>query len=57
MSQYLDILSCYRIPGEDVDTQRRSPIEQSCHIIVAHNDHVSSTGPSVMYSSSVSKIF
>ena len=41
MSQYLDILSCCRIPGEEVDTQRRSPIEHSCHIIVAHNGHVS----------------
>jgi len=41
MSQYLDILSCYRIPGEEVDTQRRSPVDQSCHIIVAHNGHVS----------------
>ncbi|XP_065916399.1 carnitine O-acetyltransferase-like isoform X2 [Dysidea avara] len=39
MSQYLDILSCCRIPGEEVDTQRRSPIEHSCHIIVAHNGH------------------
>jgi len=41
MSQYLDILSCYRIPGEEVDTHRRSPVDQSRHIIVAHNDHVS----------------
>jgi len=42
MLQYMDMLSSCRIPGEEVDTQRRSPIEQSCHIIVAHNGHVGS---------------
>jgi len=41
MLQYMDMLSCCRIPGEEVDTQRRSPIDQSHHIIVAHNGHVS----------------
>jgi len=40
MLQYMDMLSCCRIPGEKVDTQRRSPIDQSCHIIIAHNGHV-----------------
>ncbi|XP_065916864.1 carnitine O-acetyltransferase-like isoform X2 [Dysidea avara] len=39
MLQYMDMLSCCRVPGENVDTQRRSPIDQSCHIIVAHNGH------------------
>ena len=43
MSQYVNLLSCCRIPGEKVDTQRRSPVDQSCHIIVAHNGHVSLT--------------
>lgn len=42
MSQYLDMFSCCRIPGKEVaDTLRRTPIEESRHIIVAHNDHVS----------------
>ena len=41
MIQYKDMLSCCRIPGEKVDTQRRSPIDQSRHITIAHNGHVS----------------
>ena len=41
MSQHLNLLSCCRIPCGGVDIQRRSPIDQSCHIIVAHNGHVS----------------
>ena len=41
MSQYLNLYSCCRIPGKEVDTQRISPIEESRHIIVTHNDHVS----------------
>ncbi|XP_065885479.1 carnitine O-acetyltransferase-like isoform X2 [Dysidea avara] len=39
MIQYKDMLSCCRIPGEKVDTQRRSPIDQSRHITIAHNGH------------------
>ena len=45
MAQYKDILSCCRIPGKNVDTQRRSPIDQSRHMIVAHNGHVSTVDP------------
>ena len=41
MSQFVDMVSCCRIPGQNVDTQRRSPVDQSRHIIVAHNGHVS----------------
>ena len=40
MSQHINLLSCCRIPSSGVDTQKRSPIDQSCHIIVAHNGHV-----------------
>lgn len=41
MSQYSNLYSCCRIPGKEVDTQRISPIEESQHIVVTHNDHVS----------------
>lgn len=41
MSQFVNLLSCCRIPSSKVDTQRRSSIDQSCHIIIAHNGHVS----------------
>jgi len=40
MSQHVNLLSCCRIPSSGIDIQRRSPIDQSCHIIVAHNGHV-----------------
>ena len=42
MDQYPMLYSCNRIPEKEVDSQRRTPPEQSLHAILAHNGHVSS---------------
>ena len=42
MDQYPMLFSCNRIPEREVDSQRRTPPEQSLHAILAHNGHVSS---------------
>lgn len=41
MSQYSKLMSHCRIPGKEVDSHQITPIENSRHIIVMHNDHVS----------------
>ena len=41
MSQYLKLLSHCRIPGKETDSVQSTSIENSHHIIVIHNDHVS----------------
>lgn len=38
MSQF-PLFSCFRIPGATADTHRRTPIQDSRHIVVMHNEH------------------
>ena len=41
MAQYMNLMSYCRIPGKEADSTQSTSIENSHHIIVIHNDHVS----------------